>query len=139
MKNTRQKGRRFVKKALEVIKQYFSDAYEVVGSGQGLEKGDIRIPHTDLVIEAKNHKTISMASWVTQSEREGLGYNKCALLWRHPKSPRDNPDMRVDISLDFFMELLKRYSEPVVKSDDREMKYSLYRLKEACNSVLKKL
>jgi len=57
--NKRQKGRKLVKKFLERIRKDFPDAYEVVGSGAGLEKGDIRIPSVDVVLEIKNHKKIS--------------------------------------------------------------------------------
>ena len=74
--------------------------YEVVGSGSGLDKGDIRVPSIDLVIEAKDQKQPQVASWVKQSDREGLGYSKTALMWRHPDSPSSNPDIRVDMSID---------------------------------------
>lgn len=138
--NTRQKGRSFVKKIIEILRNELdSGTYEVVGSGSGLDKGDIRIPSIDLVIEAKDQKKPQVAGWTRQSEKEGLGYSKTALMWKHPDSPSSNPDIRVDISIDLFIELAKRYQEPLIKEPDREMRYSLERLKQTINSVLKKI
>ena len=123
VQNTRQKGRAFVKIIIARLAEYGLKSYEVSGSGVGLEKGDIRVDSLNLVIEAKDHKQISVAQWVEQSEKEGLGVNTTALFWRHPKSPSSNPDIRVDISLEYFAKLLKKNSEPMIKEPDREMKY----------------
>jgi len=139
VKNTRQKGRKLVKKALEKIRQIFPTAYEVVGSGAGKDKGDIRIPSLDLVIEVKNQKRIRMTEWVEQSEREGLGYSYTALMWKKPDSPTENPEIRVDIPLDYFLDLLKAYEEPRIREGDRELSYHLYKLKKDCDTVIKLL
>ena len=140
VKNTRQKGRKLVKIILERIKREVDNgAYEVVGSGAGLDKGDIRIPSLDLVAEVKNCETISMAKWVKQAEREGLQHSKTALMWRHPKSPLDNPEIRVDIGLDYFIEIVQRYSEPRIKQPDREMRWKIQRLIDSAKAVLKEL
>ena len=139
VKNTRQKGRKLVVQSLQTIHQYFSDGYEVNGSGAGLEKGDIRIPSVDLVIEVKNHKQINMAHWVRQSEREGLGYNRTALLWKTPESPQDDPAMRIDIDIRYFLDLLKRSQEPKIKTPDRELKWEIKKLIQSAKQVIKKL
>jgi hypothetical protein len=129
VKNTRQKGRAFVKKIVEILRSELDNgSYEVVGSGSGTDKGDIRIPSIDLVIEAKDQKQPQVASWIKQSDREGLGYSKTALMWRHPDSPSYNPDVRVDISLDLFIELAKRYQQPLIKEPDKETKYWIGRV-----------
>lgn len=123
--NKRQKGRAFVKKIIAILRQEVDKAtYEVVGSGAGTDKGDIRVPRFDLVIEAKDHKKVSIAEWTGQSDAEGLGYSRTALFWRHPKSPSANPDIRVDIGVDYFIELLKRAGEPIKKKEDREFQYN---------------
>ena len=138
--NTRQKGRAFVLKIIEKLREGLDNStYEVSGSGAGLDKGDIRIPSIDLIIEAKDQKQPQIANWVKQSDREGLGYSKTALMWRHPDSPSYDPDVRVDMSLDLFIELAKRYQEPLIKEPDRETAYLLKSLKEIIRRVLNKL
>jgi len=92
-----------------------------------------------LIIEAKDQKQPQIANWVKQSDREGLGYSKTALMWRHPDSPSYDPDVRVDMSLDLFIELAKRYQEPLIKEMDRETTYLLKSLKEIIRRVLNKL
>ena len=134
--NTRQKGRQLVKEIIRRLKDEFSlDCYEVVGSGAGLEKADIRVPSLDLVIEAKKQKQISMPSWVKQSEKEGLGINKTALAWQIPQSP----EIRIDISLEYFAYLLKRAEEPKIKIMDRELKFKIQRLVDAGRAVIRDL
>ena len=136
MVNTRQKGRELVKEVVRWLKDESKiDCYEVVGSGAGLEKGDIRVPSLDLVIEAKKHKRVSIASWVKQSEKEGLGINKTALAWQIPKTP----DIRIDITLEYFGNLLKRAEEPKIKLMDRDLKFKIQRLIDAGKSVLRDL
>jgi len=133
--NTRQKGRQLVKEIVRRLKENNLPCYEVVGSGSGLLKGDIRVEPLDLVIEAKKHKQISMINWVKQSEKEGLGINKTALAWQIPATP----DIRIDVSLEYFIDLLKRAEEPLIKEPDREMKYDLERLKTIINKIIKRI
>lgn len=140
VKNTRQKGRKLVLKIIEILRRELDDAaYEVVGSGAGKDKGDIRIPRLDLVVEAKNWKQVNMVSWIRQTEKEGLGYSDAVLMWRVPSSPSANPEIRVDMSLDYFIKMAQRFGEPKVKVQDRELKYQLVNLKNLCNRVVKKL
>jgi hypothetical protein len=135
--NTRQKGRQLVLEVIRILKdEYNIDCHETVGSGSGTrEKGDIRVPALNLVIEAKKQKQVSMASWATQSEKEGLGYNKTALAWQIPQTPH----IRIDIDVCYFAELLQRAEEPKVKEPDREMKFDLERLKTLCLKIGKQL
>ena len=133
--NTRQKGRTLVKEIIRRLKEEGLSCYEVVGSGAGLEKGDIRVTSLDLVIEAKKHKGTSMSDWAKQSEKEGLGYNKTALAWQIAKTPH----IRIDIDLMYFAELLKRAEEPRLKQSDRELWYDLERLVNAAKAVIKRV
>lgn len=135
MVNTRKKGRELVKETVKRLKEEGLHCYEVVGSGAGKLKGDIRVESLDLVIEAKKQKQISMTTWVRQSEKEGLGYNKTALVWQIPNTP----DIRADIDLGYFCELLKRAEEPKMKEPDRELKWELTRLVEIAKRIIKKI
>ena len=138
--NTRQKGRAFVLKIIEKLREGLDNStYEVSGSGAGLDKGDIRIPSIDLIIEAKDQKQPQIANWVKQSDREGLGYSKTALMWRHPDSPSYDPDVRVDMSLDLFIELAKRYREPLIKEPDRQINWDIKNLVQSAKRVIKDL
>ena len=138
--NTRQKGRAFVLKIIEKLREGLDNStYEVSGSGAGLDKGDIRIPSIDLIIEAKDQKQPQIANWVKQSDREGLGYSKTALMWRHPDSPSYDPDVRVDMSLDLFIELAKRYREPLIKEPDRQTNWDIKNLVQSAKRVIKDL
>ena len=121
MVNTRQKGRQLVKEVIRILKDEYSiDCHETAGSGAtNREKGDIRVPALNLVIEAKKQKQISMSAWAKQSEKEGLGYNKTALAWQIPQTPH----IRIDIDLCYFAELLKRAEEPKIKEMDRKTSY----------------
>ena len=136
MVNTRQKGRILVLAIIEQLRQEIdTSTYEVAGSGAGLDKGDIRVPLMDLVIEAKNQKTINVAKWTEQADREGLGHSNTALMWKHPK----NGTIRVDIDLGYFIDLAKRYKEPKIKAPDRNLRWKLETLKNNINQVLKEL
>jgi len=136
VQNTRQKGRRFVKEIIDIFRREIDEAtYEVVGSGAGPDKGDVRVPKLDLVIEAKDHKKISVAQWIEQAEEEGLGFSDYALIWKHPR----NKEFYVDIPLNYFIELLKKYEEPKIKEPDRELKWKLNHLKTSINQVLKEI
>lgn len=139
-KSKKEKGRAFVRKIVAILRQEVdASTYEVVGSGAGKDKGDIRVPRLDLVIEAKNHEKATVALWTLQADREGLGYSKTALFWRHPKSPSSNPDIRVDITLDYFLELVLRSAEPIIKKEDRQFAYKIKQLRESARAVLKEI
>jgi len=135
--NTRQKGRQLVKETIRILKDDFNlDCHETAGSGStNREKGDIRVPALDLVIEAKKQKKTSMSNWAKQSEKEGLGYNRTALVWQIPNTPH----IRADIDLCYFAELLQRAAEPKIKEPDRNMKCWLGRLKDTIKQVEKRL
>jgi len=138
MKSQRKKGRAFVLKIIDKLRNELDNGtYEVSGSGAGLDKGDIRIPSMDLVIEAKDHAKAQVATWTEQSEREGLGYSKTALFWKHPKSPSTNPDIRVDMNIDLFIEMAKRFQEPLTKEPDRQISWHLKNLIQSAKQVLK--
>ena len=137
------KGNMFEKWICRQIENYgFGEAVRTPGSGSGLIKSDV-FSHLDWSIEAKNHKTIHILKWIDQAMREAKEGNADRDKWMLVfNDPRVSPEFtNVYAVLDFgkLLELLKKNKEPIIKSDDRELKYSVYRLKEACNSVLKKL
>jgi len=135
--NTKQKGRQLVLEVIRILKdEYGLECHEVAGSGAGnREKGDIRAPALDLVIEAKKHKRVSISEWAKQSEREGLGYNKTALVWQIPNTPH----IRADIDICYFAELLKRAREPKIKEIDKRMSWDIKMLIQSAKKVVKQL
>ena len=135
--DTRQKGRKLVLETIRIFKDEFNiECHETVGSGSGTrEKGDIRIPALNLVIEAKKQKQVSMSKWAEQSEKEGLGFNKTALIWQIPKTPH----IRADIDLCYFAELLKRAEEPKLKEPDRQLKWKIQKGVDILKSIIKDL
>ena len=126
-----------VKEIIHILKdEHNLDCHEVVGSGSGnREKGDVRVPSLDLVIEAKKHKRTSMSDWAKQSEKEGLGWNKTALIWQIPQTPH----IRADIDIRYFADLLKRSEQPKMKEPDKEMKWLLQKAVDTLKQIIKKL
>ena len=137
------KGKRLEKWICQQIENYgFGKAIRTPGSGSGLIKSDV-FSNLDWSIEAKHHNKVSMLHWIDQAMREAKEGNADRDKWMLVfNDPRVSPEFtNVYAVLDFgkLLELLKKNKEPIIKSDDRELKYSVYRLKEACNGVLKKL
>jgi Holliday junction resolvase len=141
-----EKGKRFEKK----IAQYLQDsgldlrAHREDGSGSGLKKGDIRssIP---FLIEAKNSKSVSkgLLKWIDQAKDQATkGFKwreKWALVFRDPRTPEHNSEDYVVIDFHQFIELLKRYREPLTKEPDRTLKYKLERLRQSAQEVIKEI
>ena len=75
-------------------------------SGGGLDKGDLRIPSLNLVIEAKNAKTIHLLADWEQAKEQALGDDLPALIIRNPKLAEFKENLVV-ISLEHFTDLLQ--------------------------------
>ena len=139
----KQKGSRFerwIAKQIELAG--LGTAHREYMSGAGFRKGDIAssIP---FLIEAKHQKKLSTLTWIDQSKREAVQGNydrdKWALVFNDPRVKPEFTQVYAVIDFGEFLELLKKAQEPLTKEPDRDMKYSLMRLKGAINSVMKKL
>jgi len=138
-----QKGKEFEKKIANAIEEAgLGMARRESGSGSGLRKGDIA-SSLPFLIEAKNHKSISLQEWVRQAKRQAeIGFannDRWAVVMRNPESPNANPEMWITIDFYEFLELVKKWSAPRVKAPDRDMKWKLQKLKDIINQVIKEL
>ena len=111
-------------------------AVRQIGSGNGKRKGDVA---NDLgwTIECKNSKAFRFKDAADQVAREGMGYQKEAIIWHPPNRPMDASVVIINIS--DFIELLQRFKEPVVKGEDRQFKYKLDRLVNYAKDLIKEL
>ena len=137
------KGWRLEHWICQQIENYgFGKATRTPGSGSGLIKSDI-FSSLDWSIEAKNHQKVSMLKWIDQAKREAeegqADKDKWILVFDDPRVKPEFTNVYAVLDFGKLLELLKKNKEPIIKSDDRDLKYSVYRLKEACNSVLKRL
>ena len=141
MVNTRQKGRAFSLKIIDILnRDAQAVCHEVVGSGSGnREKGDIRCTRYGLVVEAKDQKQINLAQWTKQADSQVASHEKSVVMWRHPKSPSANPEIRVDMDISYFIELLLKSGDPQIKREDRDFLYKVKRLKQSAHDVIKEL
>lgn len=129
-----------VKWLVDYFHPFDPHAVEIVGSGSGREKGDMRIPRANLVIEAKNQETLHIGMDILQAKRQGFNFNEYALIFRHPKSPQDNPDCYAVIHVDYLSKLLEMsYGERQITDDNRELKYMLRQARELLRRILKYL
>lgn len=136
--NTRQKGRRLVKWLIEYFKQFDTTTYEVVGSGSGTAKGDMQVPRANLVIEAKNQKTMPSKHDVLQAKRQAFTTQEYALIFRHPDSPESNPECYAVIHLEYLLQLLSKATGSLLTNQNsQEAKYRLNTLKNAIRAVEK--
>jgi hypothetical protein len=136
------KGKRFESFiAGEIEAEGLGKARRQIGSGAGLDKGDINcsLPFT---IEAKNHESISCLKWIDQAKDQAEKANKSPEKWLMIfKDPRFGEFEKVYVTMDFWelLKLLKKDKEPLVKSPDKEMSWELKRLIESAKKVLKSL
>ena len=113
-----------------------------VGSGSGKRKGDI-FSSLPFLIEVKNEESPHFLQNIKQAKHQAeignWNRNKWILVQRNPESPQNNPELFA--VMDFFevLELLKKNSEPRIKTPDKELKWKIQRLVDAGKSVLKEL
>lgn len=114
------------------------DAYRIYGSGNGLDKNDVRLPNYNLEIEAKNQKTIHLMDWWNQKKRQETPGNVSVLAIRNPELPEFKETLIV-IDYGDFLELLKKQKGEVVviSNKDNALKWAVQRLKDNCQGLLK--
>jgi hypothetical protein len=139
-KSIHQKGNRFENYLLQVLKEKLdSKAHRTYGSGNGLDKQDIRLPSFNIEIEAKNQKTLKIIDWWEQCKNQEFG-NTGVVIFRNPRKPEFQESL-VLMGLDDFIELVQNQNEFVeIESNfDPNLKWKIKRLKEAANEVFKEL
>lgn len=137
-RSAKNKGNRYENYLIEVFRERLdSKAQRTYGSGNGLDKQDVRLPSLDIEIEAKNQKTLKIMDWWEQCKRQEFG-NMGVLIFRNPRKPEFVENLVV-LGLDDFIELAKRKNEKVeVESNyDPQLKWKIRRLKEAAQAVFK--
>lgn len=87
-KSAQAKGDRLENHLVEKLRQCVdSNTHRTSGSGNGLDKNDIRIPSLNIEIEAKNQQTINIRDWWKQTEAQLTSGNIGVLAIRHPDYP----------------------------------------------------
>lgn len=137
------KGSRFERYiAKEIMAEGLGKATREARSGAGLNKADIRA-NIPFLLECKNQKAIqwwkSIDQAKDQADKGNWAKEKWGLVVRDSRTSEDNPDCYAVIDFWEFLKLLKKDSEPQIKSPDREMKYMLQRLKDSAQAVIKRL
>lgn len=133
------KGDRFQNHLLKVFRETLdSNAHLQPGSGNGLNKNDIRLPALNVEIEAKNQAKFNIVSDWQQTKNQKTSGNMAVLAIRNPQLPEFQETLIV-IELNEFIGLLQdtQSSRQVSYSADPKAKYALQRLVEAAKSVLK--
>jgi len=104
MSKARQKGTAFETAIVNYLRENGFPEAERWGSVD-MGQGDIR--NVPMVLEAKNHKTMSLSEWCDQAEASGT---KAGKLWAviHKRTRRGTPKAYVTMSLENFVELLKK-------------------------------
>lgn len=121
-KSAKAKGNRFEKFVLDYVRENLdAHAYQPVGSGSGLEKGDIYLPKHEVVIEAKNQAKLSILDWWEQAESQA--HNQIpALVVRHPRYAEGKKTLAV-IYFEDFIELLTKQHD-TVEVEETEADYT---------------
>lgn len=139
-RSKKNKGNRFENYLIEVFREKLdSKAQRTYGSGNGLDKQDVRLPQFDIEIEAKNQKTIKLMDWWEQCKKQEFGCTG-VLAIRNPKKSEFQETLIV-MDLEDWIELVKNQNETVeVESNyDPSLKWKMKRLKEAAGAVFKEL
>lgn len=139
-RSKKNKGNRFENYLIEYFRKNLdSKAHRTYGSGNGLDKQDIRLPSFNIEIEAKNQKTLKIIDWWEQCKRQEFG-NMAVLIFRNPRKAEFQENI-VMIGLDDFSELVKKKNEIVeVESNyDPKLKWKVANLKRAAQEVFKEL
>ena len=143
--STIEKGKRLEKfVAKEIQSEGLGKAQRTSGSGSGEHKGDI-FANLPFLLECKNQPSVriqAILNWIDQAKRQAergnWDRNKWGLIVRDPRV-REFDEVYAVIDFWEFLGLLKRYSEPLVKKPDREMRWKLEGLMKAIKAVLKLL
>lgn len=140
-KTAQEKGNKFERFIVDLFKQLDNQTYRIFGSGAGIQKGDVYCPNLQWIIEAKNHKHLSIINWYEQLKRQGNDANISILAFKHPKSPDANPEVLITMSFDDLVRLTEEKSiiKREIKTDNRELKYATDSLAVVAKKVLKLL
>jgi len=140
-RSAKNKGNRFENHLIEVLKENLdSKAQRTYGSGNGLDKQDIRLPQFDIEIEAKNQKTIKLIDWWEQCRRQLTSGNMGVLALRNPRKPEFQETLIV-MSLEDWTEMVKKQNEKVeIESNfSPGLKWKVKKLKDSAQEVFKEL
>lgn len=139
-RSAKNKGNRYENWLIEYFRENVdSKAQRTYGSGNGLDKQDIRLPSFNIEIEAKNQKTLKIIDWWEQCKRQEFG-NMAVLIFRNPRKAEFQENI-VMLGLDDFAELVKKQNETVeIESNfDSDLRWKVKRLQEAARAVFKEL
>ena len=140
-RSAKNKGNRFENHLIEILKETLDcKAQRTYGSGNGLDKQDIRLPQFDIEIEAKNQKTIKLIDWLEQCRRQITGSNMGVLAIRNPRKP-EFQEVLIVLSLDDWAELVKKQNETVEVESNYypKLKWRLKRFLDYGKEVFKEL
>ena len=123
-----QKGKEFENYICEQIMEMgLGYAHREKGSGSGKLKGDI-FSNLPFLIEAKNQAKTKIFQWIKQAkiqaEKGNYNRDKWAVIFKEPYTK----NCFAVIDMWEFFKLLKKNSEPLIKTPDRELKWRLTRL-----------
>jgi hypothetical protein len=140
-RSAKNKGNRFENYLIDLFrKECDSKAHRTYGSGNGLDKQDVRLPAFNVEVEAKNQKTIKLLDWWEQCQRQQTTGNVGVLAIRNPRKP-EFQEILIVMSSDYFTELLKGYKgEAVVESNfSPNLKWKIQRARQSLQEVFKEL
>jgi|GEM_PF-1926827 hypothetical protein len=139
--STKKKGNRYENYLIEVLRERLdSKAQRTYGSGNGLDKQDIKLPNFNFEIECKNSsKQVKLIEWWEQCKRQEYGPTG-VLMIRNPRKAEFQETLVV-MGLDEWIELMKKQNETVeVETNFKpELKWKIKRLKDAAQAVFKDL
>ena len=107
-----------------------------IGSGAGLDKGDLAVPSINSVIEAKNQATVHLLNWWTQAKSQALHDQIPILAIRNPEHAEFDETLVV-LSLPDMIKLIKGNSkQEISQSLSWEQKNKLQRLITAAKDII---
>lgn len=108
MSKSKQKGTAFESSLLPLLEEYYPGANRRPLSGNK-DKGDFILPGADFALEAKNHKTMSLAEWVKEAEIEAQNLGVLHGVVVHKRRGVTDPRKQyVTLTLGSFLDLTAR-------------------------------
>lgn len=102
-----EKGKRFVNFLIETFRRELDkDTHATRGSGNGLDKHDLRLPGLNLEVEAKNQDQFNLKKDWAQMKAQCTVGNKGVLVLRNPALPEFRESLVV-MDLNDFIELMQ--------------------------------
>lgn len=133
------KGDRLEKYLVDRLRETIDkETHRTVGSGNGLDKNDIRIPSLNIEIEAKNQKTFHLKDDWEQTMRQLTAGNTGVLAIRHCDYPEFKKTLIV-MDLEDWISLLQSQHETVevIEKLDPKNKWVITNAIEANKKLLK--